>query len=98
MAKSEAKQRVALITGGASGIGLAAAERLLVSGWKVAIADRDQKGLEALRKQHGSAANVLLAPLDVTDERAVQAVVAQVCDTLGGLDGVLNSAGIAADI
>ena len=89
---------MALITGGASGIGLATAERLLASGWKVAIVDRDEKALEAQRKQHGSAANVFLAPLDVTDESAAQAVVGQVCDKLGGLDGVVNSAGIAADI
>jgi NAD(P)-dependent dehydrogenase (short-subunit alcohol dehydrogenase family) len=41
---------------------------------------------------------VLLAQLDVTDESAVQGVVAEVRDTLGGLDGVVNSAGIAADI
>ncbi len=98
MAKVEAKERVALITGGASGIGLATAERLLASGWKVAVVDRDEKALEAQRKQYGSTPNVLFAPLDVTNESAVQAVVGQVCDKLGGLDGVLNSAGIAADI
>ena len=92
------KARVALITGGASGIGLATADRLLASGWKVAIVDRDEKALEAQRKQRGSAANVFLAPLDVTDESAAHAVVRQVCDKLGGLDGVVNSAGIAADI
>lgn len=95
---ADAKERVALITGGASGIGLATAERLLASGWKVAVVDRDEKALEAQRKQHGGSANVFLAPLDVTDESAAQAVVRQVCEKLGGLDGVLNSAGIAADI
>lgn len=98
MAKVEAKARVALITGGASGIGLATAERLLASGWKVAIVDRDEKALEAQRKQHGSTAGIFLAPLDVTDEGAAQAIIKQVCEKLGGLDGVLNSAGIAADI
>ena len=98
MATAEGRMRVALITGGASGIGLATAERLLASGWKVAIVDRDQKGLEAQRKLHGSAANVFLATLDVTDESAAQAIVRQVCEKLGGLDGVVNSAGIAADI
>lgn len=98
MAEAEVKPRVALVTGGASGIGLATVERLLQSGWKVAIVDRDDKALEAQRTQYGASANVFLAPLDVTDEGAVQAIVRQVCDKLGGLDGVVNSAGIAADI
>ena len=46
----------------------------------------------------GSAKGVLLAPLDVTDEKATESVVTQVAETLGGIDGVVNSAGIAADI
>ena len=95
---SRRRGRVALITGGASGIGLAAAERLLASGWKVAIADRDETQLAALRQSHGGSPNVLIASLDVTDEAAAQSVVASVAATLGGLDGVVNSAGIAADI
>jgi len=90
--------RVALITGGASGIGLAAAERLLASGWKVAIVDRDEQTLEAQRRKHDGSANVLVAPLDVTDEAAAQSIVSHVVTKLGGLDGVVNSAGIAADI
>jgi NAD(P)-dependent dehydrogenase (short-subunit alcohol dehydrogenase family) len=98
MAKAAADARVALITGGASGIGLATAERLLGAGWKVAIADRDEKGLEALRRQHHGSPHVLVAALDVTDEAAAQSLVASVVETLGGLDGVVNSAGIAADI
>src|SRR5262245_15007078 len=92
------KARVALVTGGASGIGLATVQRLLQAGWKVAIADRDEKALEAQRKEQGTSGDVMLAPLDVTDEAAVTATVGQVCDRLGGLDGVVNSAGIAADI
>jgi NAD(P)-dependent dehydrogenase (short-subunit alcohol dehydrogenase family) len=90
--------RVALITGGASGIGLATAERLLAAGWKVAIVDRDEKALEAQRARHGSSGNVFIAPLDVTDEGAAKAMVGQASTALGGLDGVVNCAGIAADI
>jgi NAD(P)-dependent dehydrogenase (short-subunit alcohol dehydrogenase family) len=70
----------------------------LESGWKVAIADRDETQLAAWRQRHTGSANVLAAALDVTDEAAVQALVARVAETLGGLDGVVNSAGIAADI
>jgi NAD(P)-dependent dehydrogenase (short-subunit alcohol dehydrogenase family) len=88
----------ALITGGASGIGLATARQLLDGGWKVAIVDRDEAALADLRKEFGVSKTVLLAPLDVTDEPAAQAVIAKAAAALGGLDGVVNSAGIAADI
>ncbi len=98
MIEAGTKARVALITGGASGIGLATAERLLASGWKVAIVDRDEQTLEAQRRKHDGSANVLVAPLDVTDEAAAQSIVSHVVTKLGGLDGVVNSAGIAADI
>jgi NAD(P)-dependent dehydrogenase (short-subunit alcohol dehydrogenase family) len=90
--------RVALITGGASGIGLATARLLLRSGWRVAIVDRNEAALEPARKELGAAKSMLLAPLDVTDEAAAERVVAQVVEELGGLDGVVNSAGIAADV
>jgi NAD(P)-dependent dehydrogenase (short-subunit alcohol dehydrogenase family) len=93
-----AEARVALVTGGASGIGLATAERLLASGWKVAIVDRDAAGLEAQRRAYEGDANVVVLSLDVTDETAAANVVGQVVQTLGGLDGVVNSAGIAADV
>jgi NAD(P)-dependent dehydrogenase (short-subunit alcohol dehydrogenase family) len=98
MAGAAQRERVALVTGGASGIGLATAERLLTAGWKVAIADRDEKALEAQRRLHAGSARVFLAVLDVTDEAAAQEVVADAAQALGGLDGLVNSAGIAADI
>jgi NAD(P)-dependent dehydrogenase (short-subunit alcohol dehydrogenase family) len=88
----------ALVTGGASGIGLATARRLLENGWKVAIADRDVAALEDLRKEFATSKSVFLAPLDVTDEPAAQAVIAQAVERLGSLEGVVNAAGIAADI
>jgi NAD(P)-dependent dehydrogenase (short-subunit alcohol dehydrogenase family) len=92
------RPRVALITGGASGIGLATARRLLEAGWRVAIADRDETALGAVRQELHASGGVLLAPLDVTDEPAVQAFVGETVAKLGGLDGVVNAAGIAADI
>jgi NAD(P)-dependent dehydrogenase (short-subunit alcohol dehydrogenase family) len=95
---AEATNRVALITGGASGIGLATARLLLRSGWRVAIVDRDEAALEPARKELGASKGVFFAPLDVTDEAAAERVVAQVVEALGGIDGVVNSAGIAADV
>ena len=91
-------EQVALITGGASGIGLATAQRLLQAGWKVAVVDRDEGTLGPARKALGASKGVFLAPLDVTDEAAAVAVIARAAEALGGLDGVVNSAGIAADI
>jgi NAD(P)-dependent dehydrogenase (short-subunit alcohol dehydrogenase family) len=95
---AEAADRVALITGGASGIGLATAKLLLKSGWKVAVIDRDESTLEPARKELGGSKGVFLAPLDVTDEASAGRVLARVVETLGGIDGVVNSAGIAADV
>ena len=98
MAATAGKPRVALITGGGSGIGSAAAQRLLESGWKVAIVDRDGKALEAARHAYGDSANVFFAGLDVTDEAGVHKTMDRAVAELGGLDAVVNSAGIAADI
>ena len=54
--------------------------------------------MEPARTELGAAKGVLLAPLDVTDDAAAGRVVAQVVEALGGIDGVVNSAGIAADV
>jgi NAD(P)-dependent dehydrogenase (short-subunit alcohol dehydrogenase family) len=98
MAAAAGKARVALVTGAASGIGAATAQRLLASGWKVAILDRDEKALGAAHGAHAGSPHVFAAPVDVTDETAVQGVVDRAVASLGGLDGIVNSAGIAADI
>lgn len=91
-------ERVGFITGGASGIGLATARRLLDAGWKVAMADRDGSALAGLPAELAPSNRILHAELDVTDEAAVAAVIDRAAEALGGLDGVVNSAGIAADI
>jgi NAD(P)-dependent dehydrogenase (short-subunit alcohol dehydrogenase family) len=90
--------KVAFITGGASGIGLATARQLLDASWKVALADRDAAALTKARAELDGGNNVFVATLDVTDEPGAEAVIAKSVETLGGLDGVVNSAGIAADI
>ncbi len=90
MTDTAAKRRVAFVTGGGSGIGLATAKRLLASGWRVAVADRDEKALEAVRRAHAGSADVIATPLDVTDEGAVETAVVQAAAALGGLDGVVN--------
>lgn len=91
------EQPVALITGGASGIGLAAAEQLVAAGWKIAIADVSDAALDEVRQGLGSKPGVRVTKLDVTDEAAVEREMAAIEDELGPVTGVVNSAGIAAD-
>ena len=89
--------RVAIITGGASGIGYAAAEQLHAVGWKVALLDIGASPLEAARQGLGSKPGVRLTQIDVTDEPAIEHEMAAIEEELGPITGVVNSAGIAAD-
>lgn len=77
----------ALVTGGASGIGLATARRLAAEGAEVAVLDRADAGPEGLH----------YARADVTDDASVRAAVAELVARLGGrLDVLVNNAGIGA--
>ena len=78
---------VAVITGGASGIGAATAELLRDRGARVAVLDRDTGGAPR---------GVLALAADVTDGAAVQAAVREAAERLGGLDILVNNAGIGA--
>ena len=78
---------VALVTGGASGIGAATAELLRDRGARVAVLDRDPAGAPA---------GVLPIACDVTDATAVDGAVARVARELGGIDVLVNNAGIGA--
>lgn len=89
-------QKTILVTGAASGIGLACAERFLQEGARVVLADLpDSKGLEIT----GDLAlmypgRCLFVPVDVTSTAQVDAMVARTLDAFGHLDGVFNNAGI----
>ena len=91
------ENRVAVITGGASGIGYASAEHLHARGWKIALLDVGDAALEEARKHLGSKPGVRVTKLDVTDELAVDREMAAIEEELGPIVGVVNSAGIAAD-
>jgi rhamnulose-1-phosphate aldolase/alcohol dehydrogenase len=90
--------RVALVTGGASGIGLAIAEKLLAEGACVSIADINEGGMKeaqaALAKRFGKD-NVFAVKMDVTSEDAVIKGFEDTVAQFGGLDVVVNNAGIA---
>src|SRR4051812_12304278 len=86
-------ERRALITGGASGIGYAVAEALLSSGARVAIADVDSSLLAHATKSLASQ-HVLPLNMDVTSRASVQASVASAAKQFGGLNTLVNCAGV----
>jgi NAD(P)-dependent dehydrogenase (short-subunit alcohol dehydrogenase family) len=89
----ELKGKVAIVTGGSSGIGEASAELFVEEGAKVVIADvADEKG-EALARKLGSAARYLHT--DVSDRAQVQALVDYAIAEFGDLDVMFNNAGIS---
>jgi NAD(P)-dependent dehydrogenase (short-subunit alcohol dehydrogenase family) len=86
-----------VVTGGASGIGLATVERLLDDGWPVAIIDVDDEALgDAQEELDGE--DVLFLSADVTDEDIVAEAFDQIVDAMGPVSGLVNSAGIVRDI
>lgn len=90
------RERPVLVTGGASGIGLAIAERLLASGAKVAIWDLRRDRLDVLAQRHGD--RLLTQEVDVADADAVCAAMAKIVTTWGGLAHLVNNAGIIGRI
>jgi len=84
-----ARRRI-LITGAASGIGRAAAELFAGEGARLALLDCNADGLASV----ATATGAIACPADVRDEDAVRQALARIEGELGGLDGVVNSAGI----
>ena len=93
--KERHKGQVALVTGGASGIGLAISNRLLAEGAKVVLADIDSAKLKDTIGQLSEFNNEISSQvLDVSDEQSVSKVFDQVIEEYGKLDICVNSAGI----
>ncbi|MEE4023457.1 bifunctional aldolase/short-chain dehydrogenase [Gordonia sp. PKS22-38] len=87
--------RIALVTGAASGIGKAIAQRLAAEGACVVIADLDAEKAQAAAKEIGSSDVAIGVAADVTDEAAVQAAVDATVLAFGGIDLVVNNAGLS---
>ncbi|MGP4843058.1 SDR family NAD(P)-dependent oxidoreductase [Marinobacter sp. 1Y8] len=89
------KKRVAIVTGAGSGIGRAVSQRLAREGASVVLVDQSEAGL---LETQGSLANTAVSQfrvMDVSDESAVSALVADVIETHGQIDILCNNAGIA---
>ncbi|WP_067477425.1 SDR family NAD(P)-dependent oxidoreductase [Actinomadura hibisca] len=88
--------KVALVTGGASGIGLAVAKRLGAGGATVVVADRDQEGaLKAVNELEIDGAKAAAVALDVADAASVKDAVHFTVETYGALHLAVNNAGIS---
>ena len=88
--------RVAIITGGASGLGRGTVERFVRNGAKVVIADLSSSPGEEVAASLGE--NTIFVPTDVTSETDVKNVMAATKDKFGKLDVTVNCAGIGAAV
>ena len=91
MNQLDLKGRHAVITGGASGIGFAIAQRMLASGGSVTLWDRDEAALKTATASLGSASQAV--SVNVTNQASVQSAVQQTLK-FGNIDILVNSAGI----
>ena len=87
--------RIALVTGAGSGIGRAIAHRLAAEGACVVVADRDAHSAAAVAAEIGGADVAVPVTADVTDEDQVAAAVAAATLAFGGVDLVVNNAGLS---
>ncbi len=88
------KGRVAIVTGGARGIGFAICERMLTSGASVAIWDVDQDAMARAKSALANIGKVFTAKVDVTDENSIAPAVASLMKDDGKIDILVNNAGI----
>jgi rhamnulose-1-phosphate aldolase/alcohol dehydrogenase len=86
--------RIALVTGGASGIGLATARALATEGANVVVADLDQGRVDEVAEELGGPDQAAGVVVDVADEAAVGAAMDRAVLAFGGIDLLVNNAGI----
>lgn len=91
------KEKVAIITGGANGIGLATVKRFLEEGAKVIIADFDSDNGTWREEQLQSEGEVAFVRVNVAEEESVVSLVDQTMQRYGRIDILINNAGILAD-
>ncbi len=94
MNQIDLKGRVAVVTGGAQGIGYATAQRMLQSGAAVVLWDIDAPLLAKAKESLASLGRVAVAPLELSDAAAVAKACAQAVAEFGRIDILVNNAGI----
>src|SRR5581483_8181395 len=92
--RTRSADAVAVVTGGARGIGLAVAERFVAEGYRVALLDIDRKTLHATEKRL-DVDRVLALVCDVSDDSQVKRAIREVAARYGRIDALVNNAGIA---
>ena len=91
----ELKDKVAVITGGASGIGFSIARQAVLRGMKVVLADIEQAALDAAKGQlEKEGASVLAVKTDVTKPEQMQSLAKKTIETFGSVYLVVNNAGV----
>lgn len=92
------KDRVVIITGGASGIGRTSAFLFAEEGARVAVADyQEAAGKETVAEVNGQGGTAFFVQVDVSNRESVEQMVKKVIDTFGQIDVLINNAGITAD-
>ncbi|MBI4623978.1 MAG: SDR family oxidoreductase [Verrucomicrobia bacterium] len=95
MNQIDLKEKNAVITGAARGIGFAIAQRLLASGARCSLWDNDAAALEAAARTLNDPDRVHTVTVDITDEAQVETATAATRARFGGVDILVNNAGIA---
>jgi len=90
--KSIAKK--VIVTGASSGIGRATAERFLSDGARVALVGRRESALQDVASRHAGGGNAFVIAVDLSDEMQTEACMAKAIEAMGGLDVLVNAAGI----
>ena len=87
-----------VISGGASGIGLAAVKKFLIEGFNVCVLDHNQKALDQLSQELDNyKTNLFVNVCDITDSEKVALAMDECLDRFGSINAVLPAAGIVKD-